>query len=139
MSSASSLLTSVDPTTTKSPYDHITDQQINEAITKLNLTVAGWNPEKPQPDWMDAFWVIPNWIMLSSKVLFFQLRWQLQYNLLKQELSESDRHHLCRTHFRLSESKWNSLNDDEKESYLSKPGKWKSKKTPQPDKKEKET
>jgi len=126
---SSTLLASVDPTINKNNYDEITDEQINEVIKKLPLEVPDWNIHKPQPDWTDAFWAIPHWLEIVFKFLLFQLRWQYHYSILKKELSESDREYLCRTHFRLSEAQWDRFDENQKQSYLVKSGKWKKKTT----------
>jgi len=127
VSTASSLLTSVDPTITKDPYDEVTDAQITNAIEQLHFEAPDWNSDKPQPDWTDAFWAIPKGLINAYKWSWFQLRWQYRYGFMKASLADSDREYLCRTHFGLSEEHWNNLTETQKQSYLGQPGKWKKK------------
>lgn len=91
--------------------DSVTDEMINEALSKNNMVVPGWG--ESAPSYASAAWDVPVFAIESSMSAIFFIRWHLFYTLLKFDCSDSDREEMCRRHFKktfeeLSKKKNNS-------------------------------
>ena len=84
----------------KSWMDTVTDEAIQEALDGLNTIVPGWNAEAPSMG--QAAKDVPIFIISKVGDLVFLLRWHIQYSLLNQECTDSDREEMCRRHFKKS-------------------------------------
>ena len=77
--------------------DTVTDEMINEALSSLNTIVPGWDGKAP--NFTKTCIDVPIFIWHKSNDAFFAARWHIQYTLMKQKCSDSDRQEMCRRHF----------------------------------------
>jgi len=105
--------------------DTVTDEQLNKAISELNIVVVGWTGG--QPTLQDSALRMPLAILNVLQLIVFQIRFFVKYHVLKQRYSDGDREYLCRTHFKLSQEEWDAATEEYRNDLMNKPGPWRKK------------